>query len=76
MEPVNYDLADVFQIAMSPAYYLPDTYFIFRSEREQIVITIIGNTFISTHFLNGEEINHIKKYYPFLEIINYKVRAR
>lgn len=76
MEPVNYEIENVFSVAMSPAFYLPDTYFIFRSTREQIVITITGNSFVSTSFLHSEEIRHIEKYYPFLDTINYKVKSK
>jgi hypothetical protein len=76
MEPVNYELGNVFKVAMAPAFYIPDTYFIFRSTREQIVIIITGNSFVSTSFLDSEELEHIEKYYPFLDTINYKVKPK
>jgi len=66
----------VFKVAMAPAFYLKDTYFIFRTTREQITITVTGKSFISTHFLHHEEIKHIEKYYPLLDTINYKIHPR
>lgn len=73
---INAEIEDVFQVAMAPALYLPNTFFIFRSLVEQIVITVDGNSFISSLFLTTEELNHIEKNYPFLDTINYKVKSR
>lgn len=73
---INAEKEDVFQVAMASALYLPNTYFIFRSPTEQIVITVDGKSFISSHFLITEELIHIEKYYPFMDIINYKVRQK
>lgn len=73
---MNDDEENLFEVAMAPAFYMQNTFFIFRNITEQIVITVNGNSFISSLFLTKEEINHIEKYYPFLDTINYKVRQK
>ncbi len=73
---INAEKEDMFKVAMAPALYLPNTFFIFRSPTEQIVITVDGNSFISSLFLTTEELQHIEKYYPFLDTINYKVKSK
>lgn len=73
---INDETEDIFQVAMAPAFYMQNTFFIFRNITEQIIININGNSFISSLFLTKEELNHIEKYYPFLDIINYKVKSK
>jgi len=60
-------------IAMAPAFSRDNVYFIFRSAREQVEIEVMKRSVIGTHELTSDELKHISLYFPWIDILKYKV---
>lgn len=63
---------------MCNSWEFPETVFhIFRSPKEQVEISITNEKqVLSTHFLTIKECAHIKKNYPNIALIEYKIRDK
>jgi len=68
---------DEFEVLMEEALTLPNTWFIFRSSKEQVEISLSGSKeLISTHLLTHSERKFIELNFPNLPIESYKLRNK
>ena len=64
----------VFNVAISVSFNIPDVYYIFRNNYEQVEIDIKIKTV--THQLTFSEIRFIEENYPLWKIGNFLIRKK
>lgn len=66
------------EVLMCNSFGNPDTvWYIFRSINEQVEICLTPkDEIISTHYLKPQECNYIKRNYPQINFIEYRIRGK